>query len=339
MGRSSYWNFFPIVGILFQTLSLSDCEMYVIWFLGKEGTKRISEIANTPHFFPKPNLDRMSLPDDNMEFRLKDIPPTYVDSVKKHKFKMKRPPNYSNSAIYYAVDRLEKMGLTETISRKPRPKAERKVGLTFIGLMLYLQNSKEKNRFTSLFSTHSRLFPFSHLWKTLETKFGKDLCFSALEKTIKNFHALEKIVYVKSPDKFQFEAFNHKYSEVDLSMMPVSELFWLMFQRSDSKIKTQKADIACDFLKEKEACLLRQSYIAYLAAQDMTKLVDLDNKSYDNRLPQLKSEKELADFEQREVMANPLFKGKRLNEFFPKYSGIEYFFTGMFVNNLLWNNQ
>jgi hypothetical protein len=323
----------------FQALTLSDCEMYLIWFLGKEGPNRISEIANTPHFFPKPNLDRMFLPDDNMKFRLKDIPPTYVDSVKKGEFKKKRPPNYSNTAIYDAVDRLEEIGLTETISRKPPPKAERKVDLTFIGLMLYLQNSEEKNRFKSLFSKHSRLFPFSNLWETIEGKFGKDTCFFTLEKTIRNFHALEKIVYVKNPEKDQFEVFHHQYSEVDMSKLSALELFWLMFERRDSQIIPHKVDSVWEFLKEEKARVLRESYIAYLAAQDMKKLVNLDIDLLENELVQLESESELADLERREIMANPLFKGERLKAFFPKYSGIEYFFTGMFVNNLLWNTN
>lgn len=41
----------------------------------------------------------------------------------------------------------------------------------------------------------------------------------------------------------------------------------------------------------------------------------------------------------RKVSSDPLFKGERLKEFFPKYANIEYFFTGMFVENLLWNEK
>ena len=94
MGRGSYWNFYPIIGILFQTLILSDCEMYVLWILGKEGKQPIPEIAKISAFFPKPNLSRMFLPNKNMKFRLKDIPPTYLTPDKKPIFKEgKRPKN------------------------------------------------------------------------------------------------------------------------------------------------------------------------------------------------------------------------------------------------------
>jgi hypothetical protein len=39
------------------------------------------------------------------------------------------------------------------------------------------------------------------------------------------------------------------------------------------------------------------------------------------------------------ISSNPLFKGGRLKEFFPKFASIEYFFTGMFVENLLWTEK
>jgi hypothetical protein len=49
-------------------------------------------------------------------------------------------------------------------------------------------------------------------------------------------------------------------------------------------------------------------------------------------------EKELAYLENRKIADNPLFT-KRLFKFFPKYSELNYYFTGMFVNNLLWNQN
>lgn len=337
MGRSSYWNFYPIIGILFQTLSLSDCEMYVVWMLGQVGPRSIVEIAKFPRYFPKPNLSRMNLPDDNMKLRLKDIPPTYLNSTRRPGFNKKRPPNYSKSAIYSAVDRLEKKSLVETISREPL----RNVNLTFIGLMLYLQNSTEKGRFKNLFTKHTRLFPFSHLWTKLTQKFGLDECLLTLEKTIENFHGLEKIDYVTQLEKARLEAFYHPYSGSDLQILSNSELFGLMFgiYENNTKIIPTKNSKVWDFLQSEEALLLRETYIAYLAAQDMKKLVGLENESYDKIIVTLKSEKELAELEKREVMSNPLFKGGRLMKLFQNYSGIECYFTGMFVNNLLWNEK
>jgi len=51
------------------------------------------------------------------------------------------------------------------------------------------------------------------------------------------------------------------------------------------------------------------------------------------------SEKELAYFEKRKTSQDSLFKGKRLADFLPKYTSIEYFFTGMFVETLLWHEK
>ncbi|MHA2347732.1 MAG: hypothetical protein ACXACP_13515, partial [Candidatus Hodarchaeales archaeon] len=50
----------------------------------------------------------------------------------------------------------------------------------------------------------------------------------------------------------------------------------------------------------------------------------------------LDSEKELAYFEKRETGSNHLFRGNRLKEYFPKYAGIEFFFTGLFTEKFLW---
>lgn len=92
------------------------------------------------------------------------------------------------------------------------------------------------------------------------------------------------------------------------------------------------------YLKSNEALVLRGSYIAYLAMENISQLSGKsfrDIESYDS----LESETELAFLENRQVDSNPLFKGERLLEFLPRYACIEYFFTGTFVENLLWNKK
>jgi hypothetical protein len=91
-------------------------------------------------------------------------------------------------------------------------------------------------------------------------------------------------------------------------------------------------------LKSNEALVLRNSYIAYLAVHNIWQLSGKNFRDIESH-NSLKSETELAYFENRQIDSNPLFKGDRLLEFFPKYASIEYFFTGMFVENLLWNKK
>jgi len=93
------------------------------------------------------------------------------------------------------------------------------------------------------------------------------------------------------------------------------------------------------YLRGKEAASLRDAYIAYLITKDIQRLSRESKDDVKRLLNELESEKELAYFEKRQVGPNPIFKGGRLKEFLPKYAGIEYFFTGMFVENLLWSKK
>jgi hypothetical protein len=93
------------------------------------------------------------------------------------------------------------------------------------------------------------------------------------------------------------------------------------------------------FLESEEAVLLRETYIAYLITEDFQKLSDMSETDIKTKLPILKSVTELARFEKDENGSISLFSEKGLSRFFPKYGSIEYYFTGMFVFNLLWDKE
>jgi len=94
-----------------------------------------------------------------------------------------------------------------------------------------------------------------------------------------------------------------------------------------------------EFLKKPENTMLLNSYIAYLAIYDLNKIAKLTEKELALAQSEIDSEKELAYFEHRKAGTNSLFTKERLKEFFPRYSSIEYVFTGLFVHNLIWPNM
>ena len=94
--------------------------------------------------------------------------------------------------------------------------------------------------------------------------------------------------------------------------------------------------LVADYLKSKEAALLRETYIAFLLNEDFYSLGKMHSGELKQKLQELKSVKEYAFFENDQHF---LFSKEGLSKFFPKYSGIEYYFTCMFVNNLLWDKK
>jgi hypothetical protein len=73
--------------------------------------------------------------------------------------------------------------------------------------------------------------------------------------------------------------------------------------------------------------------------EDFQKLCNLDETEIRAKLPKLKSVTEFAILEKNDNASTSLFSSKGLSRFFPKYESIEYYFTGMFVFNLLWEKK
>jgi hypothetical protein len=237
--------------------------------------------------------------------------------------------NYTISAFYKAMNRLEKRKLTKTLYRGNKEN-RRFVGLTFLGLMVYLQNSsdrfEDKNKLEKALEHYSELLPFSSSWLNLCEILGAKKCLEQLRNTVENFVSFEEKLCKLGSLGRQF---------VTYVQMP--SIFDLFEEQQKPKVLLKKDAKLTEFLGSSEAIDLRRSYIAHLLIQDFNdSVVKGYNKKIKDHIEELESERELALLENREIKDNPIMFN-RLKEFFPKYASLEYVFTGMFVKNLLWN--
>lgn len=219
--------------------------------------------------------------------------------------------------------RLERKGLLKIAKDTSRDRIRQIAQPTFSGLMLYLTNSPKNERFKHVFGHHSDVIPFSSQWHIITNKLGREKCGNALEQTTKDFVEIAKVRFHLRRLGMEFEGF-------------LESPRMLMRKVPESNVVKEKDIEVAKYLESKEAQLLRDSYIAYLIVHDIKELSWESKEETEKLLAGLESERELACLEERQGNPDPLFKGKRLREFLPKYAGIEYFFTGMFVNNLLW---
>jgi hypothetical protein len=294
------WSFTSIFDSTIPTLHLTECEIYIIWTLGEEGTRSIYAIAHKARDFPEINA-------------------TLSPSSWKRPVKRLR---YDYHFVYSKVRELVKKGLVQTRSFNNQ---EPKVGLTFLGLIFYLQNLKDvqKGPFEKLkhvLRNYRTLIPLFTNWELMTKQLGTEKCNKAFNETITDFK-LSKAKFRIRPINLAFHGFL-KNSGFTKALTPEYE----------------RVEKVSEYLKSNEALVLRNSYIAYLAVHNIRQLSGKnlrDIKSHNS----LESEVELAYFENRQISSNPLFKGDRLLELFPKYASIEYFFTGIFVENLLWNER
>ena len=93
------------------------------------------------------------------------------------------------------------------------------------------------------------------------------------------------------------------------------------------------------FLQKDEAVLLREAYVAYLVANDFKRLGNMNEAEIITKIPTLKSVTEMANLEKNTHESMNLFTEKGFSRFFPKYDSIEWYFTGMFVFNMLWEKK
>jgi hypothetical protein len=170
------------------------------------------------------------------------------------------------------------------------------------------------------------MIPFSDKWESMITVLGKEKCIQVLERTIKDFIEMERARFLIRSLRMSFEGFLES-PRMLLREAPEVEV-----------IRERDIEVA-EYLKNKEALLLKNSYIAHLILHDICMLSGESREQTQKMISNMESEKELAYLEGRNSETNSLFKGNRLKEFLPKYADIEYFFTGMFVENLLWNKK
>lgn len=237
--------------------------------------------------------------------------------------KLERRAKYDHSYIREIVKSLESKKLVKTVKDPSESRMRVRVDLTFAGLLLYLRRSADKHRFKNAINHHSQLLPLSENWASLSENLGNEKVIDALNRAVENCYGLSKAKFRIRTLELEFEGFLR------------NEHLWKM-----EKETVKEKDMAVwKFLQNNEGTVLRNSYIAYLAVHNILQLSKRSRREAEKLLSTLKSERELAHLENREINARPLFRDDRLKEFFPKYADMKFFFTGMFVEKLLWHEK
>lgn len=247
-----------------------------------------------------------------------------------------------------AIEMLEKQGIVRKLQYASIKTKAEIVGLTFHGLIWYFRTSGKRkhtkdrinfffNRFNEPYEKiyahkserrknrlvvlgFKELVPFCTLWSEMTKRIGGK-CLDRLELTVNSFGVDGKSPSRIEPLGLELETY------INCSRRESSEGFYF-----------EKDPLVMNYLKHDEAALLREAYLAYLINEDFKELSKLSEMDIKVKLPKLKSVTEIASFE-KNVGPTTLFSEKGLARFFPQYSGIEYFFTGMFINNLLWDTE
>jgi hypothetical protein len=321
MKKTIRFGFFPIVSkdvpIDFPTLEMEESEIGILWALCKEGPKSIYDLNVHTQFFLQPYWPKQ------VWITLPDMTP---EEAKEMRNNLLKPRTYHRSSIYKVVEELSKKNLTKISKDTSESRIKTIVKPTFEGIVLYLRNPFEKQKLENIWKHYSKMIPFSDKWDSIVTVFGEEKCLETLELTLKNFQ-VNNVRFRIKPLAIEFEGC--------LEGVKV-----LQTENEKEKFRLERNKTVADYLKSNDARILRESYIAYLALNDIKKLSFTEKRKLDATLSKLGSERELAYFENRQLSSsNSLFKGGRIKEFLQGYSGIEYFFTGMFVNNLLWDRK
>jgi hypothetical protein len=308
-------SIFDFTDLNIPTIHLTECEIYILWALGEEGPMSIYELAHKSRYLP-------------------EISPV-LESPEGWKSKLKEPQTCDYHFVHTKVRELLKRALIQKgqVPKNREQKGKKKghvhrdlefkegVGLTFLGLMFYLQNLEKSGRdrnekIKHALDNYRTLLPFSEQWNSLTKDLGEDKCMRAFSKTVREFVDIRNVESEVPSTNQVFDGFVKR---------PLYD------SEPDAKITVERDNDVARCLEKKEMSVLRDCYIAYLAVNDIYKSPEEKEG--------LESEREFAYFEKRDKSADTLFKGEKLREYLPKYSGIEYFFTGMFVENLLWKRN
>jgi hypothetical protein len=320
----SFRSIFDIIDPDIPTIHLTECEIYILWTLGEEGPMSIYALAKRSRFLPK--ISPVLEPD-----------PSIWNS------KMEENKGHDYHSVHTKVRELLRQGL---IQKQPVLKAKRRkpgrkkqipknqepeegIGLTFLGLMFYFQNLEKfygssDEELGHVLNKCKMLIPLPEQLNLLSEDL-KERCKRAFAKTVKEFVDIQNVELRVPSASLVFDGFLKRNTPTNSAEV-------------ETKVVRERDNEMARCLEKKEMSTLRDCYIAYLAVKDIYQLPE--ETAEDVRFFEgLESEKELAYLEGRNINADLLFKGNRLREFLPKYAGIEYFFTGMFVENLLWNEK
>jgi hypothetical protein len=322
MATGTVWLFdYPVSkhykGVHGPLIQIDECELTIVWTLAKEGDLPIYQLYRKKEKTPK----KVAL----WKQRVYELPEVNgIDALEGSRDRTGKRLKFGYSFIHRTVRKLERKHMIQTSEGTSRN--SRIVDLTFLGLLLYLRGSTDKNKFEKAIEHHSNiLFLPKETWYMLAKKLDGGKVESGLDLAVRDFVDLNKVRFRANPIGLEFEGFlKHDFG---------------LRENVSGKVCIERNSDMAELLRSKEVSFLRDSYIAHLAVHDFPKLKDKKRKQIDKLLPHLDSESELAYFEGREVSSDPLFKGNRLKEFFPKYASAEYFLIGMFVENLLWQKR
>jgi hypothetical protein len=305
----------------FPFLVVDLYELAILWTLVKENPMSIWELSKRK-FSPPKTKSKEALLLGNKAY--------YVS-------KMTEPPDKkSYSFVYQIVRRLYNKGLIKITQSTAGERKKDFVAPTLVGIVYFLQNSDIKKNVPVLAIHHPDLLPFLNSQEQLEKCVGKRNFYKALKKTVLGLEGVKekktKVTGRKGLEWLEFTIFVESPEKV---ISPLSH--------EEFRQNCEKGNKLRRFLGSNEAVDLRNSYITYLAMRDLETLKRLDTKDCDDLLPKLlsnlRSEKELAYFEKRQIGEVSLFRSRRFADFFPKYCTLECFFTGIFIHNLLWEEN
>jgi len=323
MKKTIRFKFFQIVaekgapkGI--PVLNMEESEINILWTLCRDGPKSIYDLREKTKFqlqLSWPKRVWIQLPNNLTASEAREMAKD-----------LQKPKSYQRSSIRNVVNELSVKNLVEPIKDTSGARIKTIVKPTFQGLVLYLQNPFEEGRLEDVFEHYSKLVPFFSKWDEIKSKLGKEKCKNALEQTVMDFVEIRRVKFQVRSLRLKFEWFLESPK---------------MFMREAPEVDTIReidTDVA-QYLRSKEALLLKKSYIAYLIVHDIHRLSGESKERVKQIVSKLESEKELAYLESKQTEANLLFKDNRLKEFVPENADIGHFFTGMFVKNLLWNEK
>jgi len=268
--------------------------------------------------------------------------------------KFRKFTSHSNWKLKYTpiereIESLIDKGLVKKLHFAFLRKKTEYFGLTFSGLLWYFRESGKQlhtiDRISFFFSRYEEpydalrskhrknhfitegfreLVPFCPLWVGLVKQIGNK-CLETLEMTVTNFYIDDKTPLQIEPLGLNVETYPNYSGEITDKPIFIE--------------RNEKDPVVANYLKKKEAVLLTEAYIAYLLNEDFNLLHEINPDKVEQKLSELKSFKEYDFFENEDRQYKQFFSEENLAKFFPKYSGIEYYFKGMFVNNLLWYDK
>jgi hypothetical protein len=347
MREVASWNFIPPIvsgspSMVWASLHLNESQLNVLWKVAKMGPKSLSQLSKSEYFLPQ-KLNYISANNDEVWTA-----------------NLKQPLKYKRPFIFKVVESLERKGLVKTEFRTSTvklkngfmPVVKKLVMPTVAGLILYLQNSDLQNSFTECMGLertekekekieNRRLVPFVDFWdfiikqtngKAMENNKSNDpdkdvggkKCFMALAKTIKDFSGIFRARFVVNPHKVKYNG----YVKVPGSM--------ILFEEWNAEVERERGQQIAELLKNPKLAILVGAYLAYLINKDIRNMSLVNTEDIPEALSQLDSEKEFMFFRPELAKQGSLFKDGRLKDYVPKYSNVNYFFTGLFIKNLLW---